>query len=91
MASFKLLTASQVSKQLSMDDAVRVVKEGGITMYAAAKQHSQLMDNEVSAIIGLMDELRITPPNTTAKLLRSMDDFRVTMPSALGDVIHRTD
>ncbi|GAV09027.1 hypothetical protein RvY_18631 [Ramazzottius varieornatus] len=39
MASFKLLTASQVSKQLSMDDAVRAVKEGGITMYAAAKQH----------------------------------------------------
>ncbi|GAU87628.1 hypothetical protein RvY_00447 [Ramazzottius varieornatus] len=39
MAFFKLLTASQVSKQLSMDDAVRAVKEGGITMYAAAKQH----------------------------------------------------
>ncbi|GAU91851.1 hypothetical protein RvY_04030 [Ramazzottius varieornatus] len=52
MASFKLLTASQVSKQLSMDDAVRAVKEGGIIMYAAAKQHGICRETLRHRILG---------------------------------------
>ncbi|GAU89915.1 hypothetical protein RvY_02409 [Ramazzottius varieornatus] len=42
MASFKLHTASQVGKQLSMDDAVRAVKEGGMTANSAPQKGPSL-------------------------------------------------